>query len=251
MPRAVQTEKFWREEFKITLSDEIKLQEHFFQENKPLYINDIVRLLMEWRISNSAPETKVKNSQNYDPTGTYEVGDSLYFPAFDGKSGEVFEIRDGFNDRHGSFRVIKVRLAGERRKREFAIELKDFEVRTKGSLQPELTPEDLYNRFERDVRKTTEWTLSRSHSFVHLGSQWLPTIMLVNFHEGHCNIADAMIDIMGVPMSSGELLTEMPIPENANKEVKLFSVNYALSNDKRFKNVGTEEQPLWYLPRLG
>ncbi len=251
MPRPVQTEKFWREEFKITLSDEIKLQEHFFQKNKPLHLNDIVRLLMEWRISDSAPEVEAKNSTNYDPTGSYKVGEHLYFPAFNGKSGEVFEIRNGFNDRYGSFRVISVKLVGERRKREFAMELKDFEIRAKGDLQPELTAEDLYNRFERDVRKTTEWTLGRSHSFVHLESQWIPTIMLVNFHEGHCNIADAMIDIMGVPMSSGELLTEMPIPANASKEVKLFSLNYALSNDKRFKNVGTAEQPLWYLPRLG
>lgn len=250
MPKAVQTEKFWREEFKITLSDEIKLQEYFFQKNKPLHLNDIVHLLMEWRISDSKPEKEVQNKQIYDPTKSYRIGDTLHFAAFSGKNGQVLEVRNGFNDRYGSFQVIKVKLAGERRKREFASELKDFEMQTEVKLQPELTPEDLYNRFGRDVRKTTEWTLGNSHSFVHLGSQWLPTIMVVNFHEGHCNIADAMIDIMGVPMSSNELLTEMPIPENANREVKLFSLSYALSRDKRFKNVGTDENPLWFLPRL-
>ena len=249
MPRAIQTEKFWREDFRITPADDIQLQEYFFQENKPLHINDIVRLLMEWRISGSSPEIEVSNN-NYDPTNSYQVGQKIHFSALDGQIGEVVGVRDGINDRYSTFRVIKVNFSHQNRTREFAIELNDFEVQTDSQIQQELTPQDLYNRFGRYVRQITEWTLSRSPSFVHLGLQWLPSIMLVNFHEGHCNIADAMIDIMGVPMSTDELLTEMPIPENANKQVKLFSLNYALYHDKRFKNVGTDEQPSWYLLRL-
>ncbi|MGB0386475.1 MAG: hypothetical protein ACPGWR_16815 [Ardenticatenaceae bacterium] len=249
MARVTQTEKFWREDFTITVADEIELQEYFFQKNTALHINDIVRLLMEWRLSGASPETEV-SSNKYDPTSSYQTGQKMYFSSLDGAVGEVMTIRDGMNDRYGTFRVMQVYFPKRKETREFAIELNDFEVRGNGESQPALTPEDLYNRYGRYIRQSAELELGGSPNFVHLAEQWLPTIMLVNFHEGHCNIADAMIDIMGVPMSTAELLTEMPIPQHANREVKLFSLNYAFTKDKRFNNVGTDEQPLWFLPRL-
>lgn len=251
MPRATQTEEFWRDEFDVREADETALQEFFIQQGKPLPADAIARQLMERRVGTIRRGSAGDNG-SYSPTSQYEVGQTIAFPLLDQGSGEVVGIRPGENDRYGSFDVIQVRFDGEEKAREFATNLDNYTLGMPGeSQEPELSAEELYALYGPYVLESAEWALSRSANFTRLAGQWLPTVMLVTFHEGHLNIADAMIDVIGEPMGADELLPELSVEEEASDEVKRFSLNHALSRDSRFVNNGTEEQPRWFLRRLG
>jgi hypothetical protein len=250
MPRATQTEEYWRDEFALWEEDETVLQEYFIQQGRPLDTPTIVRKVMEWR-AQGEKGAQASNGR-YDPTATYEMGQKLVFPALDDEVGEVVGLREGRNERYGPFRVLQVRLGPQQEMREFAAELDPAEAeRFPTGGEAPMSLDELLERFGSYVTEQVEVALSQSDNFVRFGSHWLPRLMLVNFHDGHCNIAEAMIDITGEPMSPSELLVEIPIEEAAGDEVKQFSLNIALSGDDRFSNVGTEDAPLWYLPRLG
>lgn len=251
MPRATQTEEFWRDDFSLTDRDESKLQEYFLQRGTPLPPDELARQLVLWQVGDSGGGDSSHNGQ-YNPTHRYEVGQKITFPSVEGELGEILETRAGQNPNHSSFTVLRVRFPARNETREFASDLRDFVLREAGeSNEPLLSADEIFERFGPYVLESVEWALSRSPNFVRYGERWLPTLMLVTFHEGHLNIADAMIDVMGTAMTPAELLTEMPTTEEASDEVKRFSLNHTLSQDKRFVNQGTNEQPHWYLVRLG
>jgi hypothetical protein len=250
MPRATQTEEYWRDEFAIWEEDETALQEHFIQQGRPLDTETLVRTIMEWRTQTE--KGAQESNGRYAPTASYEIGQKIVFPALDDEVGEVVGVREGRNERYGPFRVIQVRFGAQQEMREFAAELDLAEAqRFQAGEDAPMTLEELRERFGLYAAEQVEVALRQSDNFVRFGPRWLPRLMLVSFHDGHCNIAEAMIDITGEPMPPSELLVEMPIEEAASDEVKQFSLNIALSGDDRFNNVGTEETPLWYLPRLG
>jgi hypothetical protein len=249
MPRPTQTEKYWRNEFELTAEDETDLQEDFFLQNCPLSTGQISRLLMDWRLS----EDKPVSSGKYSSTEQYQVGQKIIFAALDDDIGEVMAIRDGENERYGSFRVIKVYFAEYDETREFASELDPSRFEVQLSDDPNeglLSSEELYTSFGSIVLNSIQEALNKSANFVQWGNDWISTIILVPYNQGHLHIADAMIDIMGSAMQTTELLKEIPLEGEYAQEIKEFSLNYILSQDTRFKNVGTQSEPLWYLLRL-
>lgn len=250
MPRPTQTEKYWRHEFELTAEDETDLQEHFFLQNRALSTESITRLLMDWRLSEDQPVSSGK----YSPIEQYEVGQKIIFAALDDDLGEVMAIRDGENERYGSFRVIKVYFAEYDETREFASELDPsrFEVQLTDEPNYEglLSPEEVYATFGSIALDSVQQALNKSANFVQWGNHWASTIILVPYNQGHLHIADAMIDIMGSAMPTTELLREIPLEGEYGQEIKEFSLNYMLSQDTRFKNIGTDSEPLWYLLRL-
>lgn len=249
MAKAVFTEEFWRDRFTINEKDETALQEYFLQESKPLTTEAIARHLM-YRLLDQQGRSGGGGS-GYHPAAQYEVGDELTFPALDDASGKVVAVRDGENDRYGPFRVIEVQFNGSDSTREFASEFADLDNRyAGGGDEPPMSHEEAVELFQPYAEETVEATLENSDAFVQFGAYWLPRLMLVNFHEGHCNIAEAMVDITGEPMPTGDLLTEIPVEEQANDTIKRFSLNHALGQDERFVNSGTAEEPLWFLKRL-
>jgi hypothetical protein len=250
MARVAQTEEYWRDDFTIEPRDETTLQEYLLQHGTPLTTDEIAHYLMDRQLS---PVKRARRGGNgaYAPTESYEVGDELTFPLLDGLVGEVVESRPGRNERYGEFSVIRVRFDELGEAREFATGLREGVLQMAGSAESWMEPEEIVARFSPYVQETVEETLGKSDSFVRFGPYWLPRLMLVDFHEGHRNIAEAMIDITGEAMTPVELLTEIPVEDEASSEVKQFSLNYALSRDARFTNVGTALNPRWFLSRLG
>ena len=211
-------------------------------------IHSISRFFINWHLEQH--EGEEATGGEYDPTKSYEIGEKIAFTTLDDEVGQIIAIRDGENERHGSFRVIKVRFEKRNETHEFATELKEFEVRRPGDsfLQPRLGADGLYERFADYINESVEWALARSSNFTRLDDRWLPTLMLVHFHEGHLNIADAMIDIMGQPMTPVELLTEIPLEEEASQDVKVFSLIHTLKRQQeRFIQV---DDAHWSLTRL-
>jgi hypothetical protein len=251
MARATQTEDFWRDEFDILPEDESALQEHFIQQGTPLTTDEVARFLMERRLLGKKKRRSGETGRKYDPTERYEVGESIIFPALAGEVGEVVGMREGQNERYNQFQVLQVHFAELEAQREFAAELEAAPSRlAQLGDEPLLDADELYERFGGYVRDIADHALEASGSFINQGASWLPQFMLVALHEGHANIAEAMIDITSEAMPTAEVLKELPVTEEATDAVKQFSLNHLLSRDPRFVNVGTEEQPVWHLARL-
>lgn len=252
MPRAIQTEAYWRDEFAVTEEDEVQLQEYFMQQARPLDSETISQRLISQRLEGgSKKRRRAADGRPYDPSEGYEVGHTILFPALEGEMGEVRGVREGNNPRHEPFEVIEVYFPELDETREFATKLAAGTLRLAAlQLEPELSPEEVVARFGDQVQAEVAEMLEYSDDFLQVGGRWLPRLMLVHFHEGHANIAEAMVDIMGEPMSPAELLKELTIDEEASAAVKEFSLNHLLQQDERFINVGSEDAPLWHLKRL-
>lgn len=246
MARVTQTEAYWRDEYTVTPEDEAALLDFFLEQGKPLTLKTIANFLLRRRVEDESPSAE--GSGTYAPTDHFEVGTRLIFPQLEGAIGEVVAVRPGENERYGEFEVIRVRLHGQKEEREFATGLSNFRLRsTIAELQPRRSAQELFEEYGGYVMEAAEYGLETSGSFAAFGPHWLPTAMLVPFHEGHFNIAEAMIDVVGSPLSPDELLTELPVQDGATSGMKRFSLNYALSRQKNFVNIGTAIDPKWQL----
>lgn len=254
MERVTQTERYWRDKFRLTDEDYDNVLEHFIAKAAPLSTDALARFLMNERYKDEEAALAARVPTNaYHPAGRYRVGDLLIFPALGGVRGEVVGQRDGYNPRYDHFKVIQVRFEGRAAPREFVAEFKHphaLNIEIGAPVEEQLSPEQLYERYGFYVRQKLEQALASSGDFVRFGDRWLPAALLVGYNEGHLNIADAMIDITGDAMPPGELLKELSDGADVAPPIREFSLNYALSHDSRFVNVGTDERPLWYLRRL-
>jgi hypothetical protein len=64
-------------------------------------------------------------------------------------------------------------------------------------------------------------------------------------------LAEAVLDMAGGgPLPTEALLEDLDISKEVKPELAVFSLNYALQEDKRFDEVGPTGEVLWYLRRL-
>lgn len=244
----ITTEDYWQNEFDVSPDEEINLQEMFMQLGRPLATGDLATYLMERRLSPAA--RRRAGDLAYHPTLHYEVGDVLHFPLLDNASGKVVAIRPGNNPRYGDFNVIEVQVQEGRR-----LFASDF-AEAKGHYQGEVTasgeevdPSQIIERYRGHVERQIEQVLE-GDNFIRLDGSWLPRLMLVGLHEGHANLAEAIIEMLDEPQSSAALLPEMEIREEAGDEVKRFSLDYLLSHDGRFALTPSDGESRWMLTRL-
>lgn len=243
MAKKPKNESYWRDSFSVTEEEELALQTHFEDQGAPMRLHAIARFLVAQQLEEDA----TANAGVYTPQDRYEAGQKLTFPALDGTVGEVLEVRPGNNPRYGDFEVITVRLKGEKQKREFAAGAENLHLHGNNALAPRLSEEEIFTNFGDVIEETTLAALEDSGDYVMLGTEWLPRALLVEFHEGHRNIAEAMIDMVGAPLSTEELLPELEVDSTKSTAIKRFSLNYALGQDNRFKNLGNESEPKWDL----
>ncbi|HBY93392.1 MAG: hypothetical protein M5U01_03260 [Ardenticatenaceae bacterium] len=254
MERVTQTERYWRDKFRLTDEDRDNLLESFITKATPLSTDAIARFLMNERYRAEERVLAARVPANaYQPAGHYQVGDHLVFAALGGGRGEVVGARDGYNPRYDHFTVITVQIEDEAAPREFVTEFKHphaLNLEMGAAQEEQLSPEELYERYGFYVRQKLEQEMAGSDEFVRFGDRWLPTALMVQYNVGHLNIADAMIDITREPLPPRELLKEIGEGAGVAMPIREFSLNYALSQDSRFVNVGTDERPLWSLGRL-
>ncbi len=258
--RNTQTAAYWREPFKINLDDLEYLGNYLLEKETPQTIENLTLALIEFRCQRE--ESKIRNELSkgtiYHPGKSYAVGQQLVFPAFDYTVGTITGLRKGENPEHGDFEVIRVMLEGETQPREFASNLKsvhrlnraDGETMDTGErLQ---TPRELYSQYGGPVREALAGQLrtATQPAFVNDGDQWLLRAVLVDVHIGHLNIAEALIEMNGRPITTTALIGEMNLPAEVPMHLRRFSANAALRQDERFDDVGSGAEPTWYLRRL-
>ncbi len=257
--RQTQTESYWQNAFRVTDADMEYLYNLLLEEETPLSGREIALRLVDYRMRREEEDLRRKMSRGtlFQPKDAYEIGESLVFPAFGFALGKVVGKRPGINPEHGDFVVIEVEFEDGRR-REFASQLKTPHVLNRNGDAGDnwvdetiFTPETVLERFGEKIVKAVEERLRAEEDIVSIGGRWFPRSLLAEINIGHLNLAEAALDVAGGgPLSTEDLLKTIELPQEVNRRLQAFSLEYALQEDKRFDEVGPAGQILWYLRRM-
>jgi len=246
---------YW-ENFTINDEDLEYLFSFLFENEKPLEIEKLVEALINFRIAKEIKldqEKQAKRGTSYLPKDTHHVGQELVFPALDWKGGKVLSIRAGINPAYSPFNVIKVALDDDT-VLEFASGLEDHTLNDPYPINPSESESDeqkIIDEFGDKINKKLNIELIKNKELAKLGEQWFPKSMLIDFSQGHLNLAEAVLDMqLGGPIDTDKLLQEIDVDIKENPELIEFSFNYALQEDPRFDEVGTKGIFSWFLHRL-
>lgn len=256
--RPSQNPSYWTTGFQLGQEDIEFLQDYLQGRERPVPEADLVQALVEsrFRREDQRIRRELAKGKVYQPKNVYEVGQTIVFPHLDFAAGAVQAIRPGANPEHGEFAVVTVQFE-HGTPRFFAADLKTAH---KLNLQPGddgLAQEDvvgaqeILERHGRELRsRLREQMVNLQGSpFVHLGRYWTLSSLLSEVHIGHLNIAEAVIEVNGKPLSTGDILPELGLAREVPPALSAFSVDLALSQDERFVDVGLDSRE-WYLERL-
>lgn len=258
MLRKTQTSEYWRE-LSLGETDQIFLGDLFLEQEVPLNLDELTLALFRHRceIEETALRKELEQGEIYQPKSSYTVDTRLVFPAMDFALGQVVGTRPGHNPEYGDFTVIQVAFEQEKAPLEFASQLTaphnlNFEGGKDAFLWSEdmLKPEELFELYGPGVKQKLRTWLETNPDMVHLGDLWFNKAMMAQVHIGHLNIAEAMIDINGKPLTTQALLDELDLPDEVSHLVQAYSIEYAISRDERFVDVGTPGDVRWFLARL-
>ena len=261
LQRQTQTAAFWRDRFEVNSTDVDFLFNLLLDAQTPRSLDELaVALIDEYlRRENTKIETELAKGSTYMPQEQYEIGQQLVFPALEFSVAEVVDSRAGQNPEHGEFDVLKVKFADSGDEREFAAGLQTPHRlnQTNGSALLDestlLSSEEIYSLYKDEIDESLLFALTegeRSNEFVEVGRTWLLADMLAEVHVGHLNIAEALIDVQGEPMSPEALLPELELDANVSIPMQITSLNHALSHDERFDPIEHFGELLWFLKRM-
>lgn len=259
--RKTQRAEYWQEKFSVTDEDIEYFYDLIIENGKPGTIGDLALALVKRRCQREEEALKAELAKGspFQPKDRYEIGQKVVFPVLDYALATVVDARPGHNPEYGDFKVIQVQFEDSGEIREFASELQAPHKLNREDGEGLLiqmegldSPEELYHHYGQNIRDKLLERLSGSDrlDFVCFGEEWFLKSLMADIHVGHLNIAEAMLDVNGSPLSSQELLQELELPVEIEPAIQLFSLNYALNQDERFDDVGTDEQVLWFLRRL-
>jgi hypothetical protein len=259
LQRQTQTAAFWRDQFEVTASDLDFLYNLLLDVQSSKRLDDLATALIQEyvRRENTKIEADLAKGEVYAPKSHYAVGQTLVFPALDFAIGEVIEQRSGQNPEYGKFDVIKVRFPES--VREFAADLQtDHRLNQTHDSRlldddSQLSADEIYDLYQDEINESLLFALEegeRHEAFVEVDGAWLLADMLAEVHEGHLNIAEALIDVQGVAQTANQLLDDVELDANVNRAMQLVSLEHALGRDERFDRVQRDGQPAWFLRRM-
>jgi hypothetical protein len=251
--RETQTPTFWHN-YQVSESDLEHITNRFILTEQPQTVEELALAVMEHRCAREDELIKreLAKGKLYQPDKSFQVGDSLVFPAFNYAVAEVVAVRPGNNPEYGDFRVAKVAFEDQKDEREFAIELQaphrlghTSEIVTEDGL---LSPEELYALHGAPVRETLEAYMQDSEEFIRLAGKWFLKSLLIDIDIGQLNLAEALLDMSnGGPLPPQRFLEDLELPSEIDERLQIFSLNYAMSQDSRFDEVGPAGKILWFL----
>lgn len=254
------TSQRWAQEFAVGPEDIDDLVNLLLEKETPLSSQDLSRILIDRHLENEAAaiQEQYKDLRVYNPSHTYEVGQRLIFPVLDLVTGVVTGIRPGDNPDYGDFSVISVEFENGQAARDFAAgfsqphKLSNDEASSSllpGSELP--TAEDVLEVGSDDILETVEAALLDNDTLAFVGGLWFPRDLMLELNEGHLNLAEAVLDMVeGGPLTTEDILDQIGGLGSAPRSLQLFSMNYTLSRDSRFDEVGRSGQVQWYLTRM-
>ena len=249
----------WVESFCLHPDDYDHLADRLLESSTP-WSNEEVALsllifkLMQEERSQGKTQRGNGNVEIYRPDKGYEPGQALRFPVLEDIEGKVISVRKGFNWTDGEFRVIVV-SCDDNCTREFASMLPKHALSTDdlGLSGIEGQTVDEFARFLLREHGTHLWgqikkdLISRGE-IVCLAGYWFPRDLLVEISSGHLNLVEAILDVSaGGPLTPEEILQQLGVRADGDRQLMIFSLNYALQQDQRFDEVGPSGSVLWFL----
>ncbi len=248
----------WARDFSVTDDDVESLTGLLLERETPLSIDELARSLIDQRLEaeKAALQERFKDVHLYKPSGSYQVGQTVMFPALEHATAEVVGLRPGANPDYGDFSVINVRFEDDTT-REFAADLLTPHKLSDGSENVALpglpdVDTDSILRANRDliVEKLTDKLLNDS-DLVSVAGKWFPRGLMFDVNEGYLNLAEAVLDMAsGGPLSTEEIVSQIGGLGDSPIELQVFCMNDALNSDPRFDEVGPLNSVLWYLKRV-
>jgi hypothetical protein len=248
-------EKYWQN-LTIQKADLEALSAHLLEVETPLSPQELVAYLINLRIDQETEAQSALQSAAGDlylPKDTHRASQRLLFPVLANINGEVIAIREGDTVSGINFKVIEVEF-DDGTKREFASGLTDHALNE----APEQTEESPESQIEKIVETAgselitkLEHELDSSEDFIYIAGRWFHEALTVDVTEGQLNVAEALLDMAsGGPLSTGELLGDVDLPDGINPKLAAFSLDFALQEDERFDEVGPAGKVGWFLHRL-
>ncbi|MGD2148041.1 MAG: hypothetical protein PVH41_15205 [Anaerolineae bacterium] len=254
--RKTQSPTYWAD-YVVASEDLQYLSTLLVEDELPRSTDELTQALVVHRARQEAAliERALSEGTPYQPKRSYELGERVVFPVLDYLAGEVVGVRPGHNPEYEPFKVIRVRF-GKGEEREFAAEFENghpLNEVASGSVDTdeEPSPEEIATLYSPQIRDKLDDRLESEPEFIRLAGKWFRKDLLVEVHEGHLNLADAVLDIAGGgPLPTDALLGDVELPVEISPQLRVFSLNYALQQDERFDEVGPAGEVLWYLSRL-
>lgn len=261
LQRPTQTAAFWRDQFEVTADDAEFLHQFLLDHQTPMRLDELATALIKeyLRRENARIEQELSKGVVYMPKQRYALGQKVVFPAMEFAVGEVIEVRPGQNPEHGDFEVIKVRFDDRQKPLEFAAALQGphrlNEANGDRLLHDDalLSADEIYQLYKTEIDESLLFALEegdRSSAFVQVDGKWLLADMLAEVHIGHLNIAEAMIEMQGRPLSAAELLAEVDLDSNVSRAMRITSLNHAMGKDERFARLNASDGVVWFLRRM-
>ena len=250
-----QTEAYWQRDFEVQPEDIEAIYDWMLEDGRPQTLDELVCQVMARHLRRGAQAQRPEEAVVYRPKEHYSVGQQLYFPSLDHAVGKVVAERPGHNPRYGQFTVIRVAFAGGDQVREFAADfrpphpLNEFADEL-ASEEDELSLTELCQRYGGWVQEELRRALADNPEFATCGDLWFLRGLLPEVHVGHLNLAEAVIDVAGRPLSTAEILQQVDLAGDARPRAAAFALDQALGEDERFDNVGTVNAPRWFLYNL-
>ncbi|MFO7625285.1 MAG: hypothetical protein R6V73_13125 [Anaerolineales bacterium] len=248
-------EDYWNT-FELQEEDIEFLYTYLLDKEIPLTSQELISALVEERIRREKIEIDRQRSLKGDiflPREHYSPGQSLVFPAFEWRSGQVVSSRPGRNPDLGLFDVIRVKFEDGVEK-EFATGLADHRLNEPidmSQVDGSMDHQSVLDEYQTVLLGRLEEDLSTNPNFVRIAGRWFPRALVVDVNAGHLNLAEAVLDMAGGgPLPTSELLKQLELPTNVNPKLVEFSLDLALQEDPRFDEVGPAGEVLWFLQRL-
>ncbi len=257
--RKTQDIAYWIHEYNIDEADHEFIYDLLADSDAPVSLEALALAIIRRHAEQEEHflRNELAKAAIYDPKEAYQVGDAIYFPEFEFKKGEVLSIRPGNNPEHGAFDVITVMLEGEKKPRAFAARLQTpHKLNRHGErealLDTDLIPPEEILETVRDVLlpKIESHLSEHEDYFVRAGDAWLTTDQLISVNIGHLNIAEALIEMEGAPVTTTQLLEHVELDPDMPESIRTFSLDMALQHDERFIRVNVGGETAWYLRRL-
>ena len=248
------TSTYW-DDLQINRQDVEYLHTHLFENETPLTTRELVTIFVNERVraERLAEQTRrLAGGRTYLPRESYQVGESLVFPALNWKHGKVIASREGQNPEIGRFDVLTVQLE-DGSERLFASSLAYHMLNDQPATVEDIgfDSQDILKEYGHTIERKLEEAFETNDDLVRIAGRWFPRALLVDVNVGHLNLAEAVLDMSGgEPLPPGALLKDVALPEGVNPKLSEFSLNYALQEDDRFDEVGPAGQVLWSLRRL-
>ncbi len=231
---------------------------YLLERGTPVTSRDLAVHLVEWRVREEErhlAEIAARRAPVYQPKSRYEVGQSILFTGLGNREGVVQNIRPGDNPRLGDFQVMQIQIEGEPKPREFVTGYTAAhplnQETTQAPISLGVTPEEAVAAHGDAVRARLVERLSTDKEFVHLGDRWFLKGLMPDIHPGYLNLAEAAIEQANDALPTGELEKILDLPQTgAKKAAIVFALNYTLSNDPRFEDVGPVYESRWILTRM-